>query len=550
LLKQLTIKNYALIRHLEMRPADGMTVITGETGAGKSIMLGALSLLLGHRADTKVLWEQEEKCIIEAEFDLSAYKLKKLFNEADVDYDERTVLRREITAAGKSRAFINDTPVTLETMKTISSRLMDIHSQHETLELASSGFQLRLIDAFAGNLRLLEEYDGAWGRYVDVKQKFAALQAEGNALRQEADFIKFQLDELSKANLVEDEHESLESQLGIQENAEEIKSKLNTIMSTLAGTDQSASAMLAFARSQLQPIAAFSPAYQQLFDRLSGLKIELDDLAEEIASEEEKIEFDPKRLAKLNERIDLLNRLLHKHRVRTVGELILLRDDFERKAEKATNLDEELAALANRVRDAESDMLTLAEKLTKARAKTFGPLAKQITQLLRELGIPDAQLTVSAESIPPGATGKDRVEIFFSANRGIPPRTLASVASGGEFSRLMFAVKYVMAERTAMPTLVLDEIDTGVSGEVAIAVGRLMKEMARRHQLITITHLPQIAAKGDAHYFVFKERAGSTTMTTVKLLEKPERVEEIAKMIGGARPTMSAIENARELIER
>lgn len=527
-----------------------MSVITGETGAGKSIMLGALGLLLGNRADTKVLWEQEEKCITEAEFDISPYKLRALFSENDVDYDDRTVLRREITSAGKSRAFINDTPVTLETMKLISSRLMDIHSQHETLELASSRFQLKLIDAFAGNQRMQEEYELTWKQYVDVKQKLETLRAESEAIKKESDFVRFQLDELSKANLSGGELATLESELTIQENAEDIKSKINSILGTLSGSEQAAGAMLAVVRTQLQSIATFSPAYQQMFERISSLKIELDDLSSELEHEEAKIEFDPKRLEKLNERVDLLNRLLQKHRVKTVEELIALREELSLKSGRATHVDDELEALDRRLKEAQSAMLTLADKLSKARAKSFSPLAKQLIQLLKDLGIPDAQLSVSAEEVPPGPTGKDRVEIFFSANKGIAPRNLAAVASGGEFSRLMFAVKYVMAEKTAMPTLVLDEIDTGVSGEVAIAMGKLMKEMSRRHQLITITHLPQIAAKGDAHYFVFKERVANKTITSVRLLEGAERVEEIAKMIGGSKPTTSAIENARELIER
>jgi DNA repair protein RecN (Recombination protein N) len=527
-----------------------MNVITGETGAGKSIMLGALGLLLGNRADTKVLWEQEDKCVTEAEFDVSKYKLSKLFSDNDIDYHDRTVLRREINSAGKSRAFINDTPVTLEIMRLISSRLMDIHSQHDTLELASSRFQLRLIDSFAGNQRTLEEYEDAWHLYVGLKGKLEALQSEGDALKKESDFIQFQLDELTKANLVEGELASLESELSIQENAEDIKEKINSILRTLNGAEQSASAMLAFVRTQLQSIAAFSPAYQQIFDRVSGLKIELDDVSRELEHEETKIEFDSRRLKTLNDRVDLLNRMMLKHRVRTVEELITLRDDLSSKAGKVIHLDEELEALGSQLKEAKTSMLVLCDKLSKSRTKSFGPLTKQITELLKELGIPDAQLKVSADEVPPGPTGKDRVEVFFSANKGIASRPLASVASGGEFSRLMFAVKYVMAEKTAMPTLVLDEIDTGVSGEVAISVGKLMKEMSKRHQLITITHLPQIAAKGDSHYFVFKQLAGSKTVTSVKMLEKAERVEEIAKMIGGAKPTSSAIANAKELIER
>jgi len=512
-------------------------------------MLGALGLLLGNRADTKVLWEDEEKCITEAEFEISAYKLKSVFEANDVDYDDRTLIRREITASGKSRAFINDTPVTLETLRRISSRLMDIHSQHETLELGNSGFQLELVDSFAANEKMQAEYVGAWTQFKALKEKFDRLAAEGKALAEESDFIRFQLDELVKADLTDGELERLESDLRIQENAEDIKTRFNTIMAALEG-EQSAASILAQAKIQLQAIASVSHSYQQLLERLTGLKVELGDLVKEIEHEESKVEFDPGNLEKVNERLDLLNRLQQKHRVKSVSELISIQKDLEEKAGKITNLDSQLADLEKQLGTAGKTMLSKAEALSKSRSKVFTPLSKQIAQLLKELGMPEAQVQISSQEIPPGPTGKDKVEVFFSANKGISPRPLASVASGGEFSRLMFAVKYVMAERTAMPTLVLDEIDTGVSGEIAIGVGKLMKEMSGRHQLISITHLPQIAAKGDAHYFVFKDNSSHKTVTTVRKLEKTERVEEIAKMISGAKPTASAIENAKELISR
>lgn len=549
MLKQLTIKNYALIRRLELRPAPGMTVITGETGAGKSIMLGALGLLLGHRADTKVLWEDEEKCITEAEFDISAYKLKLLFEEADVDYSTTTLIRREITSAGKSRAFINDTPVTLETLRKISSRLMDIHSQHETLELGTSAFQLDLVDSYAANITIRQEYRSAWNDFRATKEKLEALKVEGKAMAEESDFIRFQLDELNKAAAVEGELEMLESELTIRENAEDIKSKFNAIAEILTG-EQSASAMLANARSSLQSTALFSPVYQQLFDRLTSLKIELDDLAGEIEHEEAKIEFDPRKLEKVNERLDQLNRLLQKHRVKRIAELNAIRDNLALKADKFTNLDGQLEALEQQLAAAEKKMIGLADTVSRSRSKAFAPLGKQLAALLKELGMPEAQLNISSQEVAHGPGGKDKVEIFFSANKGVAVRPLAAVASGGEFSRVMFAVKYVMAEKTAMPTLILDEIDTGVSGEVAIGLGKLMKEMSKSHQLISITHLPQIAARGDAHYFVYKDSSSRKTVTTVKELEKDERVEEIAKMISGDKPTLSAIENARELINK
>lgn len=548
MLKQLTIKNYALIQHLEMEPAAGLNVITGETGAGKSIMLGAVGLLLGNRADTKVLWDENEKCITEAEFEIGAYKLQKLFKSEDLDYEARTVIRREISANGKSRAFINDTPVTLDVLRKITSRLMDVHSQHETLELGSRTFQLNLIDSYAGNQKLLEQYEAQWLAFTTVKQEYETLLAESNALKQEADFVKFQLDELSKASFQEDEQEKLESELKVQEHAEEIKSKLNNVIQALGTSEYAVSTMLGEARSQLNTISAYSASYQTLHKRIESLKIELDDILKEIEGEEESIEFDEGRREEVGQRLSILYTLFKKHRVNNIAELLKVQEDFEIKSSKVTNLDSLLAELKQKTSKAEEDLHIKADTLSKARQKAFGPLSKQMMTLLKDLGIPDAKVKIESEDTVPGPMGKDNIEVFFSANKGIDVRPLAQVASGGEFSRVMFALKYIMAEKTAMPTLVLDEIDTGISGEIAISLGRLMKEMAQRHQVISISHLPQIAAKGDAHYFVFKNSTSKKTVSSIKKLSEDERVEEIAKMIGGAKPTLSAIANAKELI--
>lgn len=550
MLKQLTIKNYALIQHLEMEPAGGLNVITGETGAGKSIMLGAVGLLLGNRADTKVLWDENEKCVTEAEFDIAAYRLQQLFKKEDLDYETRTVIRREISANGKSRAFINDTPVTLEVLKRITSRLMDVHSQHETLELGSRSFQLKLIDAFAGNQKLIEQYEAQWTAFTTTKHEYENLLAESNALKQEADFVKFQLEELVKASFVEGEQETLESELRIQENAEEIKSKLNFAIQALGTSEYSVSTMLGDVRNQLNVISSFSSSYQGLFKRIESLKIELDDILKEVESEEESVEFDETRRTEVNQRLSILYTLIKKHRVNTVSELLKVQEDFEVRSQKVNNLDALLADLKQKASKAAEDLNTKAEALSKARQKVFGPLSKQMVSLLKELGIPDAKVNIESEPIAAGPTGKDNVEVFFSANKGIEVRPLAQVASGGEFSRLMFCLKYIMAEKTAMPTLVLDEIDTGVSGEIAISLGKLMKAMAQSHQVISISHLPQIAAQGDAHYYVFKNSTSKKTVSSIKKLNESERVEEIAKMIGGAKPSASAIQNARELITR
>lgn len=548
MLRQLTIKNYALIQHLEMEPASGLNVITGETGAGKSIILGAVGLLLGNRADTKVLWDENEKCVTEAEFDIAAYKLQKLFKNEDLDYEARTVIRREISANGKSRAFINDTPVTLEVLRRVTSRLMDVHSQHETLELGSKAFQLNLIDSFAANQKIVEQYEARWTAFATAKQEYENLLSESNALQQEAGFVEFQLDELLKASFTEGEQETLESELKIQENAEEIKSKLNFAIQALGTSEYSVSTMLGEVRNQLNALSSFASSYQALFKRVESLKIELDDILKEIESEEENVEFDETRRQEVSQRLSALYHLLKKHQVNNVAGLLKVQEDFENRSQKVNNLDSLLADLKQQVSKAEEEMKATAEVLSKARQKVFAPLSKQMVSLLKELGIPDAKVKIGSEDVAPGVTGKDNVEVFFSANKGIDVRPLAQVASGGEFSRLMFCIKYIMAEKTAMPTLVLDEIDTGVSGEIAIGLGRLMKEMAQSHQVISISHLPQIAARGDAHYYVFKNSTSKKTVSSIKKLNETERIEEIAKMIGGAKPSPSAIQNAKELI--
>ena len=548
MLKHLTIKNYALIKQLELKPSEHLNVITGETGAGKSIMLGAIGLLMGNRADSKVLWDEQEKCITEGIFDIRDYKLKSVFKAEDLDYDEQTVLRREISPGGKSRAFINDTPVTLDVMRKIGSLLMDIHSQHETLLLANQIFQLRLIDAFAENQRLLEAYQISWSGYLSAKKDFETLKLEAESLRQDADYITFQLDELEKANLEENEQISLESEMKIMEHAEEIKSRFNMLLDLLSRSELAVQNGLDEALDHLQHLSGFSSGYETLYQRLESLAIELKDIIREAEQEESGIEFDPQRAEYIKERLSILYRLFKKHRTNDLQELLAIQTELKRKAAITSNIDSTLA-------EAETTYIKTREQLNQAgillsesRKKVINPLCKQITTLLHELGIPDASLKIELHSIEPGSTGSDKIEILFSANKGIAPRSLAQVASGGEFSRLMFCIKYVMAEKTAMPTLVLDEIDNGVSGEIAIKLGKLMKTMARKHQLITISHLPQVAAQGDVHYYVYKDTSSKKTMSMIKQLSESERVEEIAKMIGGAKPSRVALENAQELL--
>lgn len=548
MLKHLTIRNYALIKHLEMDPSANLNVITGETGAGKSIMLGAIGLLMGNRADTKVLWDDNEKCIIEGNFLLNNQNLKSIFAEEDLDYDTTTVIRREINPGGKSRAFVNDTPVTLEVMKRVGSLLMDIHSQHETLALGQQTFQLKLVDAYAENKVLLEEYGNAWALYLKAKKAFETLTSEAETLRQESDYVRFQLDELLKAELEETEQETLESELKIMEHAGEIKTRFQQVIELINDSEYASLNSLREARNHLQAVGSYSSRYEDLFKRMDSLMIELDDLADEIGREGEAIEFDPERTETVKERLSLLYRLLKKHRVQEVKELIAIQETLKQKDTLTSNLDEALLTAQKNFDQSQQNVKAAAAHLSESRKKSFQPLCKQIIKLLQELGIPNAVFEIDSILMDPSSTGIDRIEILFSANKGISPRPLAQVASGGEFSRVMFCIKYVMAAKTSMPTLILDEIDNGISGEVAIKLGNLMKGMSKNHQIISISHLPQIAAKGDAHYFVYKDNSAAKAVSSIKRLEDHDRIEEIAKMIGGSKPSKIALENAQELL--
>lgn len=549
MLKHLSIKNYALIRQLELTPSASLNVVTGETGAGKSIMLGALGLLLGNRADVKSLWNENEKCVTEGTFDISSYSLKEIFEEENLDFEDQTVIRREVSPTGKSRAFINDTPVTLDVMRKIGGRLMDIHSQHETLELGRHQFQLELIDSFAENEKVRNEYTSRWKKFQQAKRDYETLLLEATALRQESDFVKFQLDELVKANLKEDEQEKLESELSVLEHAEEIKAKLSNVIQILGQSEYSVNQSLTSIKSDFQSLVGFSKEFEQLFARIESARIELNDILSEVENASEKTEFDPARAEQVNNRLSTIYQLQQKHRASSIAELLKLQDSLQGKANKTSNLDESLAAAEKNLKQSETDLRAQAETLSKTRKKVATPLCKQLITLLKELGIPEAQMEMDQSNAEPAATGADDIEIVFSANKGIALRPLAQVASGGEFSRVMFAIKYVMAEKKSLPTLILDEIDSGVSGEVAIRLGNRMKEMAQRHQVIAISHLPQIAAKADAHYFVFKDSSSTKTESQIRKLENKDRVTEIAKMIGGAKPSAVNIENAKELME-
>lgn len=549
MLRHLLIKNYALIRHLEFSPSAHLNVITGETGAGKSIMLGAIGLLTGNRADTRVLWNEQEKCVTEGTFDIRTCGLQQFFEEENLDYADLTIIRREISPGGKSRAFVNDTPVNLDVLKRLGSRLLDIHSQHETLELGNLKFQLRLVDAFAAHGNLLKHYADAWTAYTSSRDHLQQLVAKAMALRQEADFINFQLDELKRAALEEGEQEKWEAELKIMEHAEEIKSKLQGLLVSLSQSDYAALNSLHEARQVLQSISAYAKDYDDILQRLISVYTELDDIVADLERMDERVEYDPHRAEQLTGRLDLIYRLQQKHRVHSVAELLQIQQDLEVKAGTIANLDEALAEAQQQYAEAEQHLQEAASQLSASRKKAFDPLCKQIVRLLAEVGMPEVRLSVEHTITEAGPNGTDRIELLFSANKGMPLRPLSQVASGGEFSRLMFAVKYVMAEKSEMPTLILDEIDTGVSGETAVKLARLMQQMSKKHQLIAITHLPQIAARADTHFEVYKESYQSRTVSAVRQLSPGERVDAIAKMIAGEKPTAAALANAKELLQ-
>lgn len=548
MLKHLLIRNYALIRELEMTPSGSLNVITGETGAGKSIMLGAIGLLLGNRADTKALWDEQEKCVTEGTFDLRGLRLKKLFSDLELEYDDDTIIRREINPAGKSRAFINDLPVTLDILRQVGQRLMDIHSQHETLELGTQTFQLELLDTYAGNQKTTEAYELAWREFQHARAELSKWEADAARLKAEADYVNFQLTELTQAQLEEGEQGRLEEEQKVLEHAEEIKQRLVSVLARLSESDDAVANQLAEVRADLSAIAPFSEAYQKLLDRFNTVRLELADIANEAGDINERVEFEPARFEAVQQRLSLLYQLQKKHRVNEVADLLKIQADLEQRAATTRSLDDTIARLQQTLDAAGKQVAAIGEQLSESRTRVMTSLKRQLASLLHDLGMPDARVEIHHQRVAPNARGLDEVDLLFSANKGVAPRPLNQVASGGEFSRLMFAVKYVMAEKAALPTLVLDEIDTGVSGEVALKLGSLMKAMARNHQLIAISHLPQIAAKADTHYLVFKDQTGNKATTGIRLLAAEERVDEIAKMIGGAKPTPTARESARELM--
>jgi len=550
MLVNLIIKNYALIRQLEMKPAGGLNIITGETGAGKSIMLGAVGLLLGNRADTKVLLDSSAKCIIEGAFAINAYDLREFFKSEDLDYEEETIIRREIRPSGKSRAFINDTPVTLDVLRELGGRLMDVHSQHESLLLARSSFQIDLIDAFAGVMADRKSYQKRFRELRKMIREKNELQALKDKSDQEADYRHFILQELIDANLQADEQEVLENELNILENAGEISTRLSGARQILDEEEYSAMQSIRQAQQFLQEIRKFGTEYENAYNRLHSAFLELDDLISELSTLLEGVEVDPQRTAELQERLNTIYQLQQKHHVADIAGLIHVRDELDAEVYESSAIETKLEKLTAKIESLKKELHVSAGSLSEKRRASAEDLGRSIEKLLSRLGMPDAQLEVHLAVVDELTEfGLEQCELQFSANKGINPQPLARVASGGEMSRLMFAIKHILADKIALPTIIFDEIDSGISGEIAMRMGDMMKYMAQNHQIISISHLPQIAARADRHYYVFKDRSDDTTVSQIRLLSDDERIVEIAKMIGGYRPSDTALENARELMD-
>jgi DNA repair protein RecN (Recombination protein N) len=548
MLQKLLIKNYALIQELNINPSANLNTITGETGAGKSIMLGAVGLLIGKRADTKVLYSSDSKCVVEGIFDISEYNLHSFFESEDLDYDNECVIRREISVSGKSRAFINDTPVTLDILKKLGNNLMDVHSQHETLLIGDQDFQLKIIDAYSGTIESLKAYKTLYATYTKAIKDLRTFQENSAQMQQEKDFNQFLFDELDKAQLKDNEQEELEEKLEILENGELIKLKLSEAYQLVDGQEFAAVHNLHQATESLKAIQSYGKDFQELSERLNSSFIEIQDIAKELEITANEFEHQPEELNQTQERLSLIYSLQQKHHVDSIDELNKIKTELEEKLLAVEDIEGSESKLQKAMEEAFAKMDKKAQEISKQRINHFEKLEKELQSLLAGLGMEDAIVKIDNHPKAHDKSGIDDIKILFSANKGVSPQNLKNVASGGEFSRLMFAIKYIMADKIAMPTIIFDEIDTGISGEVAIKMVNMMQKMAENHQVITISHLPQIAAKGHQHYFVYKDNTSDKSVSKIKLLDESERSLEIAKMIGGENPSESAIQSAKELL--
>jgi len=549
MLQSLNVHNYALINELTIDLNKGLNIITGETGAGKSILMGALSLILGQRADTSVLKDKARKCIVEAKFNIKPYRLKSFFDVHDLDYDDNTMIRREIADNGKSRAFINDTPVNLSVLKDLSTHLVDIHSQHESLLLGDENFQMALVDSYAGHHPLLHQYYQKYEEYHQVQSDYNRLMSNAEKAKSDLDYLQFQYEQLEALKLNQGEQEELEEELEKLNHAEEIKLNLSKSYQLLYEEEFSILSNLKEAKNALSAIAKYLKESEDLNERIESAYIELQDIGHEIEQLNESIEYDPSRIEFIRERLDSIYAQQQKHKVSTVGELLQIKTDLETQIENINSYDFRSEELKSQLELKKNELIQLAQQISKNRKQIIPELEQNINRTLKLLGMPNAAFKIKQiavdEFLP---TGNEMIKFMFSANKNVEPEEIEKVASGGEISRLMLSLKSILVENKTLPTIIFDEIDAGTSGEIADKMGIIIKQMSSKMQVVNITHLPQIASKADFHYLVYKKDNHQTTNTYIKLLDKDERINEIAKMLSGKELTDAAIQNAKVLI--
>lgn len=550
MLHQIHIHNYALIDELTVDFTDGFSTLTGETGAGKSILLGALMLALGNRADTAAIGNAGQKCVVEATFNVKPYHLEKIFDELDLDYQDETIVRRELLTNGKSRAFVNDTPVNLNALKDLGRHLIDIHSQHENLELNNNQFQLRVVDAAAQNADLQKQYSAAYAEYKRLQAELAELKENARQMSADYDYNQFQYNQLAEAKLDGVNQEEMENEFQTLSNIVDIQQNLSAALYVLQDGEQNVLSGLAQVRQAVQQTQRYFQKSEEYLQRLEPVIIEMKDFAQELESDLQRLENQPERLEELRTKLDLLYSLMQKHQAKSVDELIAIRNDLEEKLTKSGDYETLIEQTEKQLSQATAQLTDLAAKLSDSRRKVADSLCKQICSHLTGLGMPNAQLQISltnTDSFTPN--GRDSVNFLFTANRNHELQNISKIASGGEISRLILSIKAILSKSVALPTVIFDEIDTGVSGDIAHKMGELMSLMAKQMQVITITHLPQIAAKGAVQYRVLKNDEGGTTHTIVDKLSDAERVDEIARMLSGKNITAEARENAKSLLK-
>ena len=550
MLTTLSISNYALIKELQTNFTNGLSIITGETGAGKSIVLGALGLVMGNRADLNSLKDATKKCVIEATFSVDDYSLKNFFAEEDLDYEELTIIRREILASGKSRAFVNDTPVRLSVLNVLKEKLIDVHSQHKTAQLSETSYQFQILDALAGNFELLEKYTEELKVYKVVQKELQVLLKEQEAAKQEYAYNSHLFQELVEANLKLDEQETLEETLDKLNNSELISAALLESLNLATEEQMGLQATLNQIKSSLDRISGFSIEFESYSSRIESLKIELDDVVFEIEKSIENVDINPDEIDRLNERLQLIYNLQKKHMVSSITELLRVQQALEVKVAQVENATELLEEKELAIAKIVEKLNTISSKIHENRKQSVPKLTNQLEQVLSELGMTNATFKIDLQKVDNFyANGKDELKFLFSANKGGNYDELKKVASGGEMSRIMLGVKLILSKYTKLPTIIFDEIDTGVSGDVSNKIAAVMQEMSSYMQVITITHLPQIAAKGETHFKVYKEDVDGITTTFLKPLNAEQRIKEVAEILGGKNITDSAIEHAKELLK-